>query len=124
MKKILLFCSLILLTGCSYDEIYQPLKETLEENESNKFSLLSDNGYADEYGFAYYIEGTLKNNTDYNYSYVQITFNTYDQDGNIVGSCLDNMNNFDKHGTWKFEAMCSGDSQDVKSYKLKEITSW
>ena len=126
MKKLylLLVVMILFLTGCSVDDIYQPLKENVQEQENNKFTLSNDKGYSDEYGFAYYIEGTVENNTNNNYSYVQVMFNVYDENGSVNGSCLDNINNLEGNGTWKIKAICSGEAKDIKSYKLTGFTSW
>lgn len=126
MKKLylLLVVMILFLTGCSVDDIYQPLKEYVQEQENNKFTLSNDKGYSDEYGFAYYIEGTVENNTNNNYSYVQVMFNVYDENGSVIGSCLDNINNLEGNGTWKIKAICSGEAKDIKSYKLTGFTSW
>lgn len=97
-------------------------KQIIDDDE--KFTLTDDHGYSDEYGFSYYIEGTVKNNTSYSYSYVQVQFNVYDESGNLIGSCLDNINNLEENGTWKIKALCSGEAKDVKSYKLTGFTSW
>ncbi len=119
MKKIfLLFMFIFFITGCSMEDIESELK-----NE-NDFTLLEDRGYADDYFISYYIEGTVKNNSSTEYSYVQVEFNTYDADGNVVGSCLDNINNLDANGTWKIKAICSGDAETIASYKLKGFTAW
>src|SRR5574344_595289 len=100
-------------------------KTTNNKTNDEKFTLLDGTkGYADEYGIAYYIEGTVKNNTDKEYSYVQVNFNVYDKDSNNIGSCLSNNNNFEAHGSWKFKAICSGDAKSVASFKLKEITGY
>lgn len=126
MKKrilILGILNLFILTGCSYD-IYDPIRESIQESENNKFSFSSDKGYADEYGFAYYIEGTVTNKTSKTYSYVQITFNVYDEVGNVIGSCFDNINHLEGNGTWKIKAICSGEANDIKSYKLTGFSSW
>ena len=86
MKKIFLLFAIVtlFLTGCSMNDIYQPLRENIQERENNKFTLSNDKGYSDEYGFAYYIEGTVKNNTNNNYSYVQVMFNVYDGNGSVI----------------------------------------
>ncbi len=81
-------------------------------------------GSPDAYGFAYYIEGYIKNNTDKEYSYVQVEFTAYDAEGNTVGSCLDNNSGLEANGRWKFKAICSGEAKQIASYKLKEITKW
>lgn len=124
MKKtftILILICVFMLAGCN---LYDNYKEIYQENENNKFELTGDRGYSDEYGFAYYIEGTVRNRTSKTYSYVQVTFNVYDESGSILGSCWDNINNLEANGTWKIKAMCSGDAKAVKSYKLMEFTSW
>lgn len=127
MKKriflVLGIISFLTLTGCSYD-IYEPVRESIQESENNKFSLSEDRGYADEYGFSYYIEGTVTNNTSRTYSYVQVTFNVYDENGSVIGSCWDNINNLEGNGTWKIKAICSGEANDIKSYKLTGFSSW
>lgn len=116
---VILFIGIcILVANCD------AFKKAAQDIENSKFTLIDDYGYSDEYGFAYYIEGTVKNNTNKKYSYVQITLNTYDADGNLIGSCLDNINNFEANGTWKIKAICSGDAKSVKSYKLMDFTSW
>lgn len=77
--------------------------------------------------YSYDITGSLKNNTDRDYSYVQVEFYTYDKDGNLLETCLGNNSGLEANGTWKFTASCffgNGNADDVKSYKLKEITKW
>lgn len=81
-------------------------------------------GAPDEYGIAYYIEGYIKNNTDKDYSYVQVEFTTYDSEGNTLGTCLDNNSGLEAQGRWKFKAMCTEEVDKIASYKLKEITKW
>lgn len=81
-------------------------------------------GAPDEYGFTYYIEGYIKNNTDKDYSYVQVEFTTYDSEGNTLGTCLDNNSGLEAQGRWKFKAMCTEEVDKIASYKLKEITKW
>ena len=126
MKKIFLLLPMITLfmVGCSIDDVYEPLKDSIQEQENNKFTLSDDKGYSDDAGYAYYIEGTVKNNTNKDYSYVQIEFNVYDKDGSIIGSCFDNINNLEGNGTWKIKAICLGESNNVKSYKLIGFSSW
>lgn len=73
-------------------------------------------------GFALYIKGTIKNNKGRDLSYAQVTFNLYDEEGNQVGTALDNINNLEKDGTWKFKAI--GLETEATSYKLVEITGF
>lgn len=90
-----------------------------------KFTLLDGSkGYYDG-TISYYIEGSIKNNTDKKYSYVQVTFILYDKDGNQLGTAMDNANDIEPNATWKFKAMdMTGYASQVASYKLSEITGW
>lgn len=92
--------------------------ETKQTQE--KFTLVDSEGSYD--GFAYYVTGTVKNNTKKQYSYVQVIFNLYDTDGAQIGTAMANINNLESNGTWKFKAL--GVTEQVASYKLAEITGW
>lgn len=95
---------------------------------TEKFTLLDGyNGYAGDYNIGYYIEGYVQNNTDKEYSYVSIEFNLYDADGALIGTAMDNINNLEANGKWKFKASSLTTSEEtaiIASYKLKEITGW
>ena len=95
-------------------------------NKQEKFTLQDGHtGSTDEYGMSYTIEGTIKNNTNKQYSYVQVTFNLYDADGAQIGTAFTNINNLEANGLWKFKALGAlGDGKTVASYKLMEITGW
>lgn len=94
--------------------------EQKQTQAQEKFSLVDSEGSYD--GFAYYVNGTIKNNTDKQYSYVQVTFNLYDASGTQIGTAMANINNLEGNGTWKFKAI--GGTQNAASYKLAEITGW
>jgi len=68
------------------------------------------------------ITGIVTNNTNHEYTYVQVEFNLYDSDGAQVGSTLANVNNLEPQGRWKFEAMILEDR--ATEYKLKDITAF
>lgn len=91
---------------------------------SEKLVLLDGHkGYQDTY--AYYIEGQIKNNTDKEYDYVQVTFTLYDAAGNTIGTAVDNNSGLDANGTWSFKAMgLETNDSAVASYKLKEVTGY
>lgn len=80
--------------------------------------------YADEYGFSYYIEGTVKNNKSKEYAYVQIEFVCYDSEGNNLGTAIDNTNNLLGNETWKFKAIGLFTDQKVDHCDYKETTGW
>lgn len=97
---------------------------TTSGKPSEQFTLQEGyNGYSDGYG--YYIEGTITNNTDKQYSYAQVTFNLYDKDENQLGTAVANINNLDANANWKFKAIgLITDAKAVSSYKLTEITGF
>ena len=103
-------------------------KEENKKVETTKTeSLTLEDGYVgslDEYGFSYYIEGYVKNNSNKEYDYISIEFTTYDKEGNVLGSCYDNNSGLEADGRWKFKASCLEDVENIASFKLKEITNW
>lgn len=133
---ILSFIIATSINNSASDAINEALDNSAEEktssetnNNSNsnqpKFSYTIDSQYSDEYGFGYYIEGTVTNNKDKNYSYVQIEFICYDSAGNNLGTALDNSNNLLGKQTWKYKAMFMGtDGGTVDHCDYHEITGW
>lgn len=95
------------------------------ENPVEKFTYEIAQQYSDEYGLSYYVEGSVKNNKDKDYSYVQIEFVCYDSEGNNLGTAIDNTNNLLGNETWKFKAiaMFSG-VENIDHCDFHEITSW
>lgn len=96
--------------------------QTSNNNKQEKFTLISDKKTTDVAGTTY-IEGEIKNNTDKSYSYVQVTFNLYDDNGAQLGTAVDNINNLEPNATWKYKALGLV-TEKVSSYKLVEITGW
>lgn len=70
-----------------------------------------------------YIEGTIMNEGNSTYAYVQVQFNAYDKDGNHLGTFMANTNQLEAGKTWKFNAMFLG-TEEVASYTFSEITGW
>jgi len=91
-------------------------------NAVEKFSLISHKKTTDGIGTTW-IEGEIKNNTSKTYSYVQVTFNLYDKDGNQLGTAMTNINNLEPNATWKYKAIGLV-TEKVETYKLVEITGW
>jgi len=112
--------------GTAYREWKNPgqsLFSAMAKNaEQEKFALVSDKAVVDSLGTTY-IEGEIKNNTDKQYSYVQVTFILYDADGAQLGTAMANINNLEPNGTWKYKAL-GLTTERVDSYKLDEITGW
>ena len=67
------------------------------------------------------IVGSVRNNTDEEYGYIQVEFNLYDSDGNQVDSTFTNCNNLEPHKTWQFE--CPILSDKATSAKFKGIST-
>jgi len=69
-----------------------------------------------------FIYGTVVNHNDRQYSHVQVEFNLYDEAGNQVGSTIDNINNLEAGGSWKFAAVII--EPEAVNYKLKDVSGW
>lgn len=82
--------------------------------------LLDTDSYSD--GYLSYVTGHIRNNTDRAYSYVQVSINLYDDEGNQVGSTLDNINNLAPGDTWYFEALILDDS--ATQFSVVDITGF
>lgn len=63
--------------------------------------------------FATYVKGVLTNNGGAK-GYVQVLIPCYDKDGAKLGDALDNVNNIEANGKWKFKAMFIGDEKPAK----------
>ena len=70
-----------------------------------------------------YLVGTVKNLTGKQYSYVQVSFNLYDGQGNQIGSTLTNVNDLEPYGTWKYKAIVM-DAEKVRRARLKDVTGF
>lgn len=71
----------------------------------------------------WYVAGTIKNNTNKQYRYVQVDINLYDDAGNQIGATMDNTSNLEPGGTWKFKAIIPSYLEDsATKYKVMKIT--
>ncbi|MBR1380297.1 MAG: zinc ribbon domain-containing protein [Alphaproteobacteria bacterium] len=66
--------------------------------------------------------GIIVNNTNRQYSYVQIEINLYDASGTQIGSTLDNVNNLEPGGKWRFNAYVIED--EAVKYKIKDVSAY
>lgn len=81
-------------------------------------------GYKGSYDIAYYINGSIKNNSTSTYKFIIITFNLYDKNNNNLGTAVCGLENVVGNQTYKFKAMSlttTNDAKKVTSYKLKSI---
>ena len=94
------------------------VKNSTQETQKAKYEVSEINIEKDS--FSSYVTGVLKNNTDKEKSYVQITIPAYDANGNKVGDALANVNNLKPNSTWKFKAMYIGSEKNV-TFKTEEL---
>ncbi len=66
-----------------------------------------------------YIVGTIRNNSDTTYRYVEVDINLFDANDNQVGSTLTNVNNLEPHKSWKFKAVVL--EKNTKRFKIVKI---
>lgn len=94
------------------------VKNSTQETQKAKYEVSEINIEKDS--FSSYVTGVLKNNTDKEKSYVQITIPAYDSNGNKVGDALANINDLKPNSTWKFKAMYIGSEKNV-TFKTEEL---
>ena len=102
-------------------KVERKVEQSKKVEEKEKLTL--EEGWSlDKETYATYVNGYVKNNTDKAITtYVQITFDALDKEGNNLGTCLANTNTIDASGKWKFRAICSG-GNDIDKVRLKKIT--
>lgn len=100
--------------------------------EEGNYTIIDDNfkidnttvkGFYDKETDTYYITGTIKNTLeDECRNYVNISYDVYDKEGNLLGTANAYIDNLGKNQTWKFKAYYTDiDSKDVVSYKLDTV---
>ena len=88
------------------DEAAKTAEPAKKEYELSDVKMESDD-------FATYVKGVLTNNGSEK-GYVQVLIPCYDKDGAKLGDALDNVNNIEANGKWKFKAMFLGDEKPAK----------
>ncbi|MDD4624010.1 MAG: FxLYD domain-containing protein [Bacilli bacterium] len=118
---------LVLLYACSSLASIgsKVLDKEIDAIEQSKYSIIEEPTIiieGSEYLKAKYIVGTVKNNTNSKTNYVQIIFNLYDKENNVIGSAFDNINHIEPNGSWKFKAIILEENFD--SFKFESITGF
>lgn len=72
-------------------------------------------------GYFQYVVGEIRNNSNKNYSYVQVEINLLNGDA-VVGSTLDNLNNLAPGQIWKFKAPVF--ENNVTSFQIVDVTGF
>lgn len=96
--------------------------ETTSAESADKYSIDGEELTGDAYSCK--ISGVYTNKAGKDLSYVQVSYNLFDEDGNQVGTALANTNNLADGGTWKFEAFGSAAVDEVASYKIGDVTGF
>ena len=91
--------------------------DSKKEESKSDLSLDDHKAHVDEVGYVY-IEGSVTNNTNENYPYVEIEFGLYDEDNAFVGAAIDNTTDLEAGGTWKFKAVSFCDIDSADKYAL------
>lgn len=94
-------------------------KTTYAKSTSDNL-VASDVGFEQE-GYAGYITGTVKNNTNHAYRYVEVNINVYDESGAQIASPLANTQNLQAGGTWRFKAPIVPRPQSKFTYKVIKV---
>lgn len=96
--------------------------ETTSAEPADKYSIDGEELTGDAYSCK--ISGVYTNKAGKDLSYVQVSYNLFDADGNQIGTALANTNNLADSGTWKFEAFGSAAVDEVASYKIGDVTGF
>lgn len=129
--KVLAVISLVvlLLVGCSEQDIQDVFDEAWEETQKIKeerlsvLQFISDPEYeiVRDGGFTY-VTGKVRNMGDKPIGYVQIKFIVYDKEGNQIGTAADTITNFQPGASWKFKAYIF--DSDVGSVDFLGFDGW
>lgn len=95
---------------------------TTSAEPAGKYSIDGEELGGDAYSCK--ISGVYTNKAGKDLSYVQVSYNLFDADGNQIGTALANTNNLADGGTWKFEAFGSVAVDEVASYKIGDVTGF
>ena len=121
---ILLLCGIVFFTigvGSSsssgdLDINHTDFDDTSEENKQEEvIEIIEKNGYLGSDG-KYYIEGKAKNISEHRIGAIVISFNVYDEEQAVVGTCIAQQLDINAGQTWRFQAKCSGNGKYVKSF--------
>ena len=80
-------------------------------------------GYADNDGLAYYIDGVIRNNTKKDFKKVIITYNVYTEDRVFLESITVTLADVKASSDTNFSLMTTENVDDIGLYALKEVES-
>lgn len=90
--------------------------------DASKYTIADEALSGDSYSAT--ISGTFTNTSGKELSYVGVSYNLYDANGNQIGNAYANTNNLADGGSWKFDAYCTESLSDIASFKLGDVTAY
>lgn len=127
-------CAAVLASQSAYSEALNSASSAATVSSSTDSSTGSDNQKVDftvsdeklnKDTYSATITGTVTNTTDQDKDYVQISYNLYDKDGNLIGNAYDNANSLKAGSSWKFEAYATvSDPDQIATFERGDMTSW
>lgn len=108
------------LAGCSSNTEYENGGENGDNSggsSDKKLEILNDEWYTESYSAG--VKGTAENVSGDTLSYISVKVKFYDESNALIESSLDNINDLEADGKWKFDVLFPGsDTEDVSSYKI------
>lgn len=138
-KVLLIVLGAVLLLGIGFGTYYLITSNNqmkyedfiIEKGNKGSFEIYNKSlyyeGYEGDYDKAYYITGSLKNNTGAYVSLAIITFDLYDENDKIIGVAKASVTNIGIDASKEFKAMSlttTAKASKVKSYKINSITKY
>jgi len=98
------------------------VKDNIIEISKGKLIIENVDSFYDEEDKTYYVTGYLKNTTEKEYDFIDISYRLYDKDGNILGEATTYLDNLSSKKTWKFKATYSDvDANEVDKFEFLGI---
>ncbi len=129
---VLIFVALpfTVLTGVVAKYLFEGYPNKIEEkgnytiiDDTLRIDNTSIKSFYDKESNSYYITGSITNILkDENRHYIDISYDVFDKDGNLLGTANAYIDNLCKGKTWKFKAIYTDiDSKEIVNYKLNSI---
>lgn len=119
-----------IITGVATKYLFTDYQNKIEEkgnytiiDDALRIDNTSIKSFYDKESNSYYITGSITNILkDENRHYIDISYDVFDKDGNLLGTANAYIDNLCKGKTWKFKAIYTDiDSKEIVNYKLNSI---
>lgn len=92
------------------------------DSSADKYTITDENLTTDAYSAT--IEGTFTNMSGKKLSYVGVSYNLFDASGNQIGNAYANTSNLADGASWKFDAYCTVQPDEIATYQLGDVTAY